>query len=102
MEEIVVTARKRDETAISVPVTLTAVTSADLQRRGIVSLDALNSIVPQLQFGDQAISIQGGSISIRGISSGDSNTTADQAVSFNIDGAQVARSPVRRSNRRRW
>lgn len=96
MEEIVVTARKRDETAISVPVTLTAVTSADLQRRGIVSLDALNSIVPQLQFGDQAISIQGGSISIRGISSGDSNTTADQAVSFNIDGAQVARSTVRR------
>jgi len=96
LEEVVVTARKREETAISVPVTLTAVTGADLQRQGIVSLDALNSIVPQLQFGDQAISVQGGSMAIRGISSGDSNTTADQAVSFNIDGAQVARSTVRR------
>lgn len=96
LEEIVVSARKREESALSVPVTLTALTGAQLQQRAFASFDDLNTMVPQLQMGEQAISVQGGSISIRGISSGDSNTTGDQAVSFNIDGAEVARSTVRR------
>ncbi len=95
-DEIIVTARKRDETSIAVPVTLTAVKGSDLERRGIVSFDGLNTIVPQFQLGDDAISVQGGTVTIRGIGSGDTNTTSDQAVSFNIDGAQVARATVRR------
>ena len=73
-DEIIVTARKRDETSIAVPVTLTAVKGSDLERRGIVSFDGLNTIVPQFQLGDDAISVQGGTVTIRGIGSGDTNT----------------------------
>lgn len=94
--DIIVTARKRDETSLQVPVVLTAVSGAELERRAIVSLDTLARIVPQLQIGASGGSVQGGHVGIRGISGSEANPLADQAVSFNIDGVQVARSTVRR------
>ncbi len=94
--DIVVTARKRDETSISVPVVVTAVGSAELSRRAINNLDGIARIVPQLIIGPQGGSVQGGNIAIRGISGPDSNPFGDQAVSFNVDGVQVAKSSVRR------
>ena len=94
--DIIVTARKRDETSIAVPVTITAITGADLERRGVVSLDNLTKVVPTLLLGTSGGAIQGGVIAIRGIAGGDVNPFADQAVSFNVDGVQVARALVRR------
>ena len=96
MGDIVVTARKRSETLISVPVAITAVTASELSRNAINSTDALARMVPGLIVGEGGGTVQGGSISLRGISAADSNPLGDQAVSFNIDGVQVARSSVRR------
>ena len=96
LEEIVVSARKREETLISVPVVITAVSAATLETRGIANLDSLARIVPQLLIGNQSGSVQGGNISIRGIAGPDSNPFGDQAVSFNIDGVQIAKAFVRR------
>jgi iron complex outermembrane recepter protein len=92
--ELIVTARKRDETAISVPVAITAVSRADLDRRGVNSIDDLAQLVPQLISGKGGT--QGGTIVLRGMSGADGNPFSDQAVSFNIDGMQVARASVRR------
>lgn len=94
--DIVVTARKREETLISVPVAVTAVTAAQLEQRGVNSIDGLARLVPQLIVGEGGGTIQGGNIVLRGISGADSNPFADQAVSFNIDGVQIARASVRR------
>ena len=94
--EIVVTARRRDETLISVPVVVSAVGGETLQNRGVVNLDGLSRIVPQLMIGPQGGSVQGGNISLRGIAGPDSNPFGDQAVSFTIDGVQVAKATVRR------
>lgn len=94
--DIVVTARRREETLISVPVVVTAVNGETLQNRGVVNLDGLSRIVPQLMVGPQGGSVQGGNISLRGIAGPDSNPFGDQAVSFTIDGVQVAKSTVRR------
>lgn len=94
--DIVVTARKRDETLISVPVVVSAVSGAMLQSRGVTNLDGLARLVPQLLIGPQSGSVQGGNIAIRGISGPDSNPFGDSAVSFNIDGVQVAKATVRR------
>lgn len=94
--EIVVTARKRDETAISVPVVLSAIGQKELQSRAVNNLEGIARIVPQLVIGQADGGIQGGTISLRGITSGDANPFADTAVSFNIDGAQVARGSVQR------
>jgi iron complex outermembrane receptor protein len=94
--DIVVTARKRDETSIAVPVVVSAVGAAELNRRAINSLDGIARIVPQLLIGPQGGAVQGGNIAIRGISGPDSNPFGDQAVSFNVDGVQVAKASVRR------
>ncbi|MET0985426.1 MAG: TonB-dependent receptor [Steroidobacteraceae bacterium] len=96
LEEIIVTARKREETSISVPVVITAVSGAELERRGVNSIDGLARLVPQLVVGEGGGTVQGGNIALRGISGADANPFGDQAVAFNFDGVQVARASVRR------
>ncbi|MEJ7933229.1 TonB-dependent receptor [Sphingobium sp. AN558] len=96
VEDIIVTARRRDETLISTPVTIAAIGSEELSRRSIVSLEGIARTVPQLIIGNASGSIQGGAIALRGISAGDSNPFGDQAVAFNLDGLQVARAAPRR------
>lgn len=95
-DAIVVTARRRDETLISVPVVVSAVSGETLQKRGVANLDGLARIVPQMVIAPQGGSVQGGNISIRGISGPDTNPFGDQAVSFTIDGVQIAKATVRR------
>ena len=94
--DIIVTARRRNETSIAIPVAVTAVAGVELQRRGINNVDALARTVPTLITSEATSSPQGGIVAIRGLSGVDANPLGDQAVSFNIDGVQVARSSVRR------
>ncbi|MBZ9650272.1 TonB-dependent receptor [Sphingobium sp. 3R8] len=94
--DIIVTARKREETSLEAPVVLSAVGAQEMERRGINGLDAIARAVPQLLSGEGGGTIQGGIIALRGISSPETNPFADQAVSFNVDGVQVARAAVRR------
>lgn len=94
--DIIVTARRREETSISAPVAITAVSGAQLQVRGIATVDALSRVVPTLITSEATSSPQGGIVAIRGLSGVDANPFSDQAVSFNIDGVPVARSSVRR------
>lgn len=94
--DIIVTARKRSESLIAVPVAIAAVGAEELSRSGINGVDGLARKVPGFIVGEGGGTIQGGSISLRGISAADSNPLGDQAVSFNIDGVQVARASIRR------
>lgn len=94
--EIIVTARKREESLTSVPVTITAIGQEDLERRAISQIDSLTRAVPTLVMGTSGGAVQGGVIAIRGIAGSDVNPFADQAVSFNVDGVQIARALVRR------
>ena len=94
IEDIIVTARKRDETSLSVPVVLTAISGDTLAKRGVVSIDGLARLVPHLMSGEGTI--QGGNITFRGIGAPEANPFADQAVSFNIDGVAIARGNIRR------
>lgn len=96
VDDIIVTARRRNETSIAAPVAITAVSGEQLQERGISTVDALARAVPNLITSEATSSPQGGIVAIRGLSGVDANPFGDQAVSFNIDGVPVARSSVRR------
>ena len=96
IEDIIVTARKRDETSLSVPVAITAVSSTQMERRAINSMDSLAQLVPGLIIGEGDGAVQGGEVAFRGIGAVDSNPLSDSAVAFNIDGVQVALASVRR------
>jgi iron complex outermembrane recepter protein len=96
VQDIVVTARRRNETSLTTPVAISAIGGAELDRRGINNIDSLARAVPTLLTSEATGSAQGGVVAIRGLSGVDGNPFGDQAVSFNIDGVQVARSSVRR------
>lgn len=94
--DIIVTARKRAETSIAVPVVLTAFSGAELRARAITSLDVVARLTPGVVLGEGGVTAQGGNLVIRGIQGADTNILGDQAVSFNIDGVQIAKAAVRR------
>lgn len=96
MDDIIVTARKRSESSLSVPVAITAVSGAQLSNRGIVGIDAIARLVPTMIVGPSSGGAQGGLVTIRGIAGPDSNPFGDQAVSFNVDGVAIGKSSVRR------
>ena len=96
VEEIVVTARKREETTLQVPVTLQAFSGETLAKQNIRSFDSVARLTPGLIVGEASGGTVGGSLFLRGIGSGESNTFIDQAIAFNVDGMHLTRAAVRR------
>ena len=93
--EIIVTARKREESAIDVPVALVALGREDLERYASSDLQAISTQVPGLVV-QPTPGGAGGSIALRGVSSSPSNPAIEQAVSINIDGVQVSSANILR------
>ena len=93
LEEVIVTARRREENLQETPVSVTAFTSAMLEQQGIESLGDLGQHVANLSM----ISGQGGGstqtqISIRGVGQSDFILTSDQSVGLYLDGVYFPRS----------
>ena len=88
LEEIIVTARKREESIEKVPVIETVVTGKTLEDYASQDLKALAQDVPDLVIGSN-IEDFGQQISIRGIGNTTLNASVDQSVSLNIDGMQI-------------
>jgi iron complex outermembrane recepter protein len=87
LEEIVVTAQKREESLRDVPLSVEAVLGSKLQEAGIVRLDDLKGYVPNLQMTETGIA---NNIYIRGIGSG-LNQGFEQSVSLYQDGVYRGR-----------
>jgi iron complex outermembrane receptor protein len=88
LDEITVTARKREESILKVPVVETAISQQTLEQYQIMDLAQLSSKVPGLSMGDAVLSI-GPQISIRGIGTSTLDAGVDQSVSLNIDGLSM-------------
>ncbi len=93
LQEITVTAEKRKESLLDVPVTVAVVGSAALQNNDASDLSKIGELVPQVSIGAVA-SGTGALISIRGISSTPSDAGIDQSVSVVLDGVQVDRGQI--------
>jgi iron complex outermembrane recepter protein len=95
MEEITVTARRREENIQDTPISIAAFSAAALEARGVERADDLARIVPNLIF--QQNPGAGGSASnaavfIRGVGQSDFIPTVDPGVGLYVDGVYVARS----------
>lgn len=93
LEEVVVTARARSETLISVPVSVSAISAQQVERYRADDLTKLGELVPSVVVGAYKAA-GGGSIAIRGISSPANTTGFEQAVSVAIDGVQTSNGRV--------
>lgn len=95
VEEVVVTARKREENLQDTPIAITAVSGAALQERGAADLSAIESLAPNVHFStSQPTSGLSGAtaVFIRGIGQRDFTINIDPAVGIYFDGVYVGRS----------
>jgi outer membrane receptor protein involved in Fe transport len=96
IESVTTTARKTEETLIDVPVAVSALTEADLDRYNATRITEISDSVPQLQI-TPGTSGNGGAVILRGIASSSTNAGIETAVSFNVDGIQISRGYISRA-----
>ena len=86
IEEVIVTAEKRAENILEVPVTMTAFSAQSIEELGMTNNDDLEQLVPGLQFQDEG-QLTGQGTSIRGIGTRLAGEThPDLAVATYVDG----------------
>jgi len=84
-EEVIVTARKREESILKVPVIETAITQESLEKYQTNNLYAVANRVPGFVIGE-SVGTVGIQTSLRGIGPTSQTATVDQSLSLNIDG----------------
>jgi iron complex outermembrane receptor protein len=95
LEEVVVTARKREETLQDTPVSVTAFSGGALEARHIERLEGIAAVTPNLVIDNGANfsgSSSAASVFIRGIGQVDFTLTTEPGVGIYLDGAYVATS----------
>ena len=88
IEEIVVTARKRQETLQEVPVVVNVLTEDAISSQRIEGIKDIATIVPGM-VASKTISGTSGYIYLRGVGTGGGNPGFDQAVAINVDGMGI-------------
>lgn len=91
LEEITVTARKTEERLIEAPVSITAFSAADIEKKGFVNLEDVAKIAPGVQYSQQGGQIPGrftSAIRFRGMNV-NSDSPSLQLGSLFIDGVYV-------------
>lgn len=94
MDEITVSARKREESLVDIPVSISVLSSDDLAQQNIISQNGLADLIPGLTYneGNQGTGGESDRIaalpSIRGISSSEIATNRTKVTSF-VDGIPV-------------
>ena len=95
LEEIIVTARKKEESLQDAPVLINAFSKQQIKQQRIAGLDDLAQFTPGLQTSEQTSS-NGGSVFLRGIGTGNASGLSDSSVAINIDGMQVSSNNIRK------
>lgn len=93
LEEILVTARKRTESAQDVPVVIQAFDQAAIDRYGATNLEEIGELASQVVI-NPGSSGNGGSIIIRGVGAPTLDPGIENSVTINVDGVQVDRGHI--------
>ncbi|MDA9904527.1 TonB-dependent receptor [Hyphomicrobiales bacterium] len=88
IEEIIVTARKREESLQDVPIAITAVTE-QLQDATIRNLADLSAFAPNVIIGETSVRARGSAITLRGINSSESDKSLDPKILVELDGVAI-------------
>jgi iron complex outermembrane receptor protein len=86
IETVVVTAQKRSQSIREVPVAITAISAAQLERAGVKDIGDLAKTAASLEFGPQSAGGPGNSASIRGIGTAVFTLSAESSVGVVVDG----------------
>ncbi|MBV1687364.1 TonB-dependent receptor [Novosphingobium sp. G106] len=86
--DIIVTARKRQESILKVPVVVSVVSNEKIESTGLTNVTELPKLVPGLVIAGNLLSI-GPQVTIRGVGTSSFDPGVDQSVSLNIDGLSL-------------
>jgi len=91
LEEIVVTARRRDESLLDIPLSLSAFTAEDIERAGYSNISDLITAVPGVTYESFEAEGRGASPSFRGVATNTGDPTLQNSSSF-VDGIYLSGS----------
>jgi outer membrane receptor protein involved in Fe transport len=91
--DIVVTARRREESLQNVPVAVTAITAEQLHRYDMTSLEKIATQTPQFTIG-RASNGSGAQLTLRGIGSSSTSIGIEQSVAVVLDGVYYGQGRV--------
>jgi len=89
LEEIVVTAQRRTQTLQEVPISVEAISAAEISRQGYRDLSALSAFSPTVNVDQEAVI--GPTISIRGFGTSGNAVTLESATPIFVDGIHFSR-----------
>ncbi len=93
LEEVVVTARKREESLQAVPVAVTAFTTETMEALGIRNMRDFDGLVPGLNLGGGGNGVKGdGNAYIRGVGQRETQVTTDGGVGIYLDEVYIGRA----------
>jgi iron complex outermembrane recepter protein len=92
LQEIVVTARKREENLQNIPVAITAITGDDMKLQSVTQLTDLQGTVPSLRLHESNDDPQSVELTIRGRTQRDIIPSEDGSVGVYVDGLYSPRS----------
>ena len=92
LEEVVITAQKRQEKLHDVPISITAISAAQLETRGIDGVSGLNSLAPNLTFRNNASSNSVATIAIRGSVASQPAIWMDPPIGTYVDGVYIGKA----------
>ncbi len=92
VEEIVVTATRREESIQDIPIAVSAFSGDDLERRGVQDLYGLQEVAPSVAIYSSNSTSNGGTIRIRGVGTTGNNPGLEAAVGTFIDGVYRSRA----------
>jgi iron complex outermembrane receptor protein len=91
LDEIVVTAQKREQPLESVPVAVTVVTGDQLESANITAATDIRRLAPSLQYAENS-SVRGTSLQVRGVGTQSFSNGLEQSVGTMVDGIAMARN----------
>jgi iron complex outermembrane receptor protein len=86
LEEVIVSARKRQESIQTVPIAVTALTGVQIERSFKATVEGLDEMAPNVELGRMQFGGGGLTGSIRGISFAETERTFEPAVGLMVDG----------------
>ena len=89
IEEIIVTAQRREENLQDVPISVSAFNASEIAKKGLTDISRLEGLVPGFTFGRSGVDARP---AIRGVRTENVDVNADTTIGFFIDGIYQSRS----------
>jgi len=92
LEEVIVTAQKREQSLADVPVSITAITRDTIETLGIANAQDIGALTPNLQISDTPGNSNGLTVNIRGSVTINPALTLEATVGLYVDGVYVGKN----------